>query len=78
MPSSPPGNSLRKPGLESLFERERKNTLLCLYLCVYVCVCFWNLCITACERLFLFWGVFYFFFAECVSVLEIKFVWEIE
>lgn len=35
MPSSPPGNSLRKPGLESLFERERKNTLLCLYLCVY-------------------------------------------
>lgn len=82
MLSSAPGSLLRKPGLESLFECERKPVRekhSVVFLCVCVCVCVHTLyaCVTCallCAR-----KCFYFrISAVCVSVLEIKFVWEIE
>lgn len=61
--TSPPGNLLRKPGLESLFECERKPArekhpvvFISVRVCARVHICF---CITACARHFL---SFFFFF----------------
>ena len=83
MLSSAPGSPLRKLGLESLFERERKACerekknivvfrCVCVCVCTYACVTCASVCVQAKVSILVF-----SLLLVCVCMSEIKFVWGI-
>lgn len=85
MRSSAPGDPLREPGLESLFESVRESlrendaavsARVHAQLCAHLCNS--GLCPGLCNRLWVRKCFYFYIVAVCASVLEIKFVREME